>query len=192
MARPTTDSRDRLLQAAVDHIAATGIAGLSLRDLAAALGTSHRMLVYHFGSKAGLLAEVVRTVEERQRAQVESIASDAGDGADDDARWWAHWLALVDPAMAPFERLFFEMVGMALHGDPDMRPLLDGLVTPWIEPIAAMRRREGVAPADAAADARLALATTRGLLMDLLATGDTDAVMAAFERFGRLVRSTAP
>ncbi|MDT7648160.1 MAG: hypothetical protein QOC75_5160, partial [Pseudonocardiales bacterium] len=37
-----------------------GISDLSLRQLADALGTSHRMLIYHFGSKEGLLTEVVR------------------------------------------------------------------------------------------------------------------------------------
>lgn len=55
--------RERLLAAAVEHVAAHGVGDLSLRRLAAALGTSHRMLVYHFGSREGLLVEVVREVE---------------------------------------------------------------------------------------------------------------------------------
>ena len=41
----------RLLDAAIDYVAENGIADLSLRELAAALGTSHRMLIHHFGSK---------------------------------------------------------------------------------------------------------------------------------------------
>ncbi|MGH3882744.1 MAG: TetR/AcrR family transcriptional regulator [Pseudonocardiaceae bacterium] len=34
--------------------------------IAAALGTSHRILIYHFGSKENLLIEVVRTMEQRR------------------------------------------------------------------------------------------------------------------------------
>ena len=47
----TTDPRRRLLERAIDHVAAHGIADLSLRRLAEALGTSHRMLIHHFGSR---------------------------------------------------------------------------------------------------------------------------------------------
>src|SRR5512146_260592 len=63
-----TGSRDRLLAAAMDHVAQHGVGDLSLRGLAAALGTSHRMLSYHFGSREGLLIEVIRAVEAQQRA----------------------------------------------------------------------------------------------------------------------------
>lgn len=190
MARPRTDSRERLLAAVVEHVAASGIAGLSLRDLATAVGTSHRMLVYHFGSKAGLLAEVVRVVEEGQRAQITAIADGGGGGSPyaDVRTMWDHWR---DPATQRLERLFFEMVGMALQGDPAMQPLLDDLIEPWLEPVASIRRAAGVAPDAAAADARLALAVTRGLLLDLLATGDHEGTTRAFERFGELMQMSA-
>jgi hypothetical protein len=88
--------------------------------------------------------------------------------------------------------LFFAMVGMALQGDPTMRPLLDDLITPWLAPVAEIRRRQGVTPDAAMADARLALAVTRGLLLDLLATGDVDATTRAFERFGELLGVARP
>lgn len=192
MARPRTDARERLLAQVIDHVTEHGVAGLSLRELATAIGTSHRMLVYHFGSKEQLLAEVVRSVEAGQRVQIEALAQQlaAADGAPgpDVAQhirsMWAHW---VDPRTQRQERLFFAMVGMALQGDPTMRPLLDDLITPWLAPVAEIRRRQGVSPDDAAADARLALAVTRGLLLDLLATGDLDATTRAFERFGELL-----
>ena len=46
--------------AAMEYVAEHGVGDLSLRGLAAALGTSHRMLSYHFGSREGLLIEVIR------------------------------------------------------------------------------------------------------------------------------------
>ena len=52
--------RERLLEAAVDHFGRHGIGDTSLRGIAEALGTSHRMLIYHFGSREGLLSEVTR------------------------------------------------------------------------------------------------------------------------------------
>ena len=45
-----SQARTRLLDAAVAHAMVYGIADLSLRELAAAIGTSHRMLLYHFTS----------------------------------------------------------------------------------------------------------------------------------------------
>ena len=59
--------RQQLLDAAIDYVAAHGIGDLSLRTLASALATSHRMLIFHFGSKDQLWIEIVRTTEERQR-----------------------------------------------------------------------------------------------------------------------------
>ena len=55
--------RERLLDAAIEHFGRHGIGDTSLRGIAEAVGTSHRMLIYHFGSREGLLAEVTREVE---------------------------------------------------------------------------------------------------------------------------------
>ncbi|MCB0997706.1 MAG: TetR/AcrR family transcriptional regulator [Acidimicrobiales bacterium] len=195
MARPRTEARDLLFERVVGHLSTHGVSGLTLRELGAAIGTSHRMLVYHFGSKAALLAEVVRHVEAGQRAQIEALAAllDRDDAPVDATvathirAMWAHWSS---PDTQRQERLFFEMVGMALQGDPAMKPLLDDLIEPWLEPVASIRRRQGIDAVRARADARLALAVTRGLLLDLLATGDLDATARAFERFGEMLEGT--
>ena len=60
--------RDRLLDAAIDHLAEHGLGDTSLRAIAGAIGTSHRMLSYHFGGRTELLTAVSREVERRQRA----------------------------------------------------------------------------------------------------------------------------
>ena len=180
---PTADSsaRDRLLRDAIAYVAAHGLADLSLRRLAAAIGTSHRMLIYHFGSKEGLVVAVIRAVEAEQRERMTDLELDPGlTPAEMARRMWQH---LSDPALWPNERLFFEMYGHALQarfpGAPDF---LREIVESWLEPIAAVRRAEGVAPDVARAQARLDLAMTRGLLLDLLATGDRAGVDAAAEQ----------
>jgi AcrR family transcriptional regulator len=174
--------RDRLLAAAVAFVLANGLSNLSLRELAAAIGTSHRMLIYHFGSKEGLLVAVIRSVESAQReffAQLTHLQPDLppGDGI---RLMWRHF---TDPQLAPHERLFFEIYAQALQGRPGTTGLLDDVVDAWIEPVAAYAIERGV-PADAArADARLGVAVIRGLLLDLLATGNRCAVEAALERY---------
>ena len=65
--KPEGSPRERLLESVIQHFAEHGLADQSLRHIAEAIGTSHRMLLYHFGSKDGLLLEVVRAVEARYR-----------------------------------------------------------------------------------------------------------------------------
>src|SRR5947208_6482770 len=59
--------RERLLHDAITYVAANGLHDRSLRDIAMAIGTSHRMLIYHFGSKEGLMKAIVEEVERQQR-----------------------------------------------------------------------------------------------------------------------------
>ncbi len=175
------EARDRLLAAVIDQLAGSGIGDLSLRGLATAVGTSHRMLIYHFGSKEGLLIEVVRTMEERQRAALAELERELdADPADAFRRFWQR---LADPALWPAERLFFELYGQALQGRPGTTPFLEGIVDNWLDPLTASVLRYGVPPDQARAHARLGLAVARGLLLDLLATGDRAEVDAAMERF---------
>ena len=173
-------ARERLLAAAIEHVSQHGVGEISLRGLASALGTSHRMLIYHFGSREALLIEVIRTVEEQQRMALATILEDADlPPAEIMRRMWAR---VADPALWPNERLFFEVYAQALQGSPHALPLLDGIVDAWVEPLAAL-----VAPdrpkEEARAEARLGVAVVRGLLLDLLATGDRAAVDAAMERY---------
>ena len=173
--------RERLLAGAMEYVSRHGVGEISLRGLAAALGTSHRMLLYHFGSREALLIEVIRTVEEQQRMALAAILREEADAppAEIMRRMWAR---VADPALWPNERLFFEVYAQALQGSPHALPLLDGIVDAWVEPLAAL-----VAPGrpaeEARAEARLGVAVVRGLLLDLLATGDRAAVDAAMERY---------
>lgn len=176
--------RARLVDAAVDHVAAHGIADLSLRGLGAAIGVSHRMLIHYFGSKEQLLVEIVRTSERRQRDVLSRLRLEPGLSPADVAR--SLWQQLTAPRLAGQERLFFEICGHALRGRPEAAPVLEGLVTDWLEPLVAAEVGAGVDPALARNRARLGLATVRGLLLDLLATGDRAGVDAAMEEFLRL------
>lgn len=174
-------AREKLLRAAVEYVAAHGISDLSLRQLAAALGTSHRMLVYHFGSKEGLLVAVVREVERQQRAALAELGTDPDLPPIEQGR--RLWRRLTDPALGPYERLFFEVYGQALQGRPHTTALLDGIVETWLGPLTELNLRYGMPEHEARASARLGVAVARGLLLDLLATGDKRGVDEAMEFF---------
>ena len=173
----TSQARERLLAAAVGQAMRSGIADMSLRELAAAIGTSHRMLLYHFGSREGLLTAVAGTVEEAQRA----VVSEWGISRSNARVLWEHFS---DPRLWPAERLFFELYAQALLGRPGTEGFLDSAIEPWITAMEpAITREAGLDGKTARAEARLAVAVTRGLLLDLLATGDRDGVTEAFERY---------
>ncbi len=174
-------ARDHLLTAAVNYVSQHGISDLSLRGLAVALGTSHRMLIYHFGSKQGLLVEVVRVVEEQQRRALADLAAEPDASPAEQARRF--WRRLADPSQAPSQRLFFEIYGQALQGRPHTTQLLDGIVDTWLGPATKLGLEQGKSLPTAQADARLGLAVVRGLLLDLLATDDRTGVDAAIDRF---------
>jgi AcrR family transcriptional regulator len=173
--------KDRLLDGAIDYVAQHGLADVSLRTLAAALGTSHRMLIHHFGSKERLWVEIVRTVETRQRDLLSAILPDPSQPVAD--AMWAWWKHISDPALWPNERLFFEIYGQALQGRPHTGELLDGIVENWLGPATEINVSLGVPPEIARAHARLGVAVTRGLLLDLLASRNVAAVDAAMEAF---------
>ena len=173
--------RERLLDRAIDYVAQHGLSDVSLRTLAAALGTSHRMLIFHFGSKEQLWVEIVRTVEARQRDLLADILPDPEQPIADAMRaWWKH---ISDPALWPNERLFFEIYGQALQGRRHTVELLDGIVDDWLDPVTEINVSLGIPRPVARAHARLGVAVTRGLLLDLLATRDVAGVDAAMEAF---------
>src|SRR5437763_2686462 len=162
--RDVTDKppRQKLLDAAIEYVAQNGISDVSLRTLAAALGTSHRMLIHHFGSKEQLWVAIVRTVEARQRDLLAQILPDPEQPIAEAMRaWWKH---ISDPALWPNERLFFEIYGQALQGRAHTIELLDGIVDDWLEPATEINVSLGVPPQLARAHARLGIAVTRGLL----------------------------
>jgi AcrR family transcriptional regulator len=184
----TPDARERLLQATIEYVSQHGIIDRSLRQLATEIGTSHRMLVYHFGSKEGLLVEVVRAVEAQQREAMEALSADEALEPAEQFRRLAR--RLTDPKLRGSERLFFELYAQALHGRAPASALLPEVVHVWLEPLTELSIRYGVPPERAADHARLMLAVARGLLLDLVATGERRAIDRAFERFVELCEAS--
>ncbi|MGW7680231.1 TetR/AcrR family transcriptional regulator [Kribbella sp. NPDC054772] len=173
-------SRDSLLTDAVEHFAKHGIGDASLRTIASSIGTSHRMLIYHFGSREGLLAEVVRTVEQQQR---DLLAALSDLPVEEQAEQF--WRRVTEAALV-YGPLFFELSAHAMQDLPHTESLKADLVNVWLPPLTELCVRAGIPPAEAPAYARLGLAASRGLLFDLLLTGDRADVDEASALLNRL------
>jgi AcrR family transcriptional regulator len=163
--------RDELLQRIVVDVAQHGLGNRSLRELASAVRTSHRMLLYHFGSRDGLVAAIVGFIEQDQRRVLLELAAEATEPADL-AR--ALWQRVSAPELRPFVRLFFESVAHASATG-------DEVTLPWIDSAAEAATAMGVRQDPV--DIRLGVAVTRGLLVDLLSGGELAAANRAFERY---------
>lgn len=173
---PEGGRRAELLDALIDSVAINGIGDRSLRDLAAAAGTSHRMLIHHFGSRDELMVSIVEEVERRQAATLPSLPDEPAEAVA------AMWDDVARPELRPFERLFFECYARGAQGEVPFDRMHPGSVDDWL---AEVDRRAGGSDA---AMVRLGLAVTRGLLLDLVATGDEEGVGAAADAFVELVR----
>jgi AcrR family transcriptional regulator len=158
MARPVNPNRrSQTLAAAADYVLAHGLAGLSLRPLAKALDTSPRMLLYDFGSKDQLIADVLAEIRRREERLLDADVHTL------DEVW--KWISA--PEREAFLRLFFEV-----YVDAMKRGEASPFVREWVDFLAS-RVDE--------ATATLLIAVVRGLLLDRLATGDkerTDAALA--------------
>jgi AcrR family transcriptional regulator len=173
---PDTERRRQLLDALIEEFAAGGIGDRSLRDVAAAVGTSHRMLLHHFGSREDLLVAIVEEVERRQMALVSDLPMNPAEG------FGAMWADLRRPELRQLERLFFECYARAAQGEKPFARMVPGAVDGWMSEMEA--NADG--PYDRAM-ARLGLAVTRGLLLDLVATNDDAGVDAAAQAFIELL-----
>jgi AcrR family transcriptional regulator len=170
MARPVDPNRRNVVLAkAAQYVLEHGLAGLSLRPLAKALGTSPRMLLYDFASKERLIHEILAEIRRQEAALLEAEVR----SLDDVWRW------IAAPEREPFLRLFFEVYVEAL-GQDEAKPL----VHDWLAVIDTVWR-----PRVDTATATLMIAVVRGLLLDRLATGDRERTDAAMARFVDLLES---
>lgn len=172
--------RQRLLESVLEYFAANGVGDASLRQIAASVGTSHRMLIYHFGSRDGLLEAVVEELERTEREVLAQLL--AKQGLPKRQLGWEFWTHIAD-VVEMYGSLYFELASQAMHGDDLNAPLRVPNVEAWIEAIAAMREPD-MDLGQARAHARLNLAVARGLLHDFLLTRDrkgVDEAMAMFD-----------
>ena len=176
------ETQSTLLAAVVDHVLAEGMTDLSLRPLGHAVGVSPRTLLYHFGSKEALVLAVVDEARKRQRALLEGWLRRSAE-YDVGTLLLGAWRWLSAPRNERFFRLFFETYGVGLQRRRHYVAFLSGSVEDWVDFFRRLLVGGGVEDVRAANLATILVAVTRGLLLDLLATGDRARADRAFRSF---------
>ena len=180
--------RDELLELAYRYVLEHGLVELSLRPLAAAIGSSPRVLLFLFGSKEGL----VRALLARARTDELALLARLRAGGDRDglaAVTSEVWRWLSSAEHRELLKLWVEAYGRSLvDRDGPWSDFAHQTVEDWLGVLAkAQPPRERTTRAGEARRT-LALAVLRGALLDLLATGDVRRTTAAVERGVELLR----
>ncbi|MDA5146973.1 TetR/AcrR family transcriptional regulator [Streptomyces sp. AD681] len=166
--------RDRILDACVDHALEHGLPD-RLEPLAAASGTSARMLIYHFGTRDALLRETLRRARRRQRDFFGELVSPRPDEPYPSTLRRA-WRVMTGPAGRPYLTMFGRLRENA------EQQLWPGFgresTTDWLQPF-----EDGLCSIGRPELATLVLAVVRGLIMDIETTGDVSRADRAFEDF---------
>jgi len=184
MARPIDPAiRSRLRDQAVGYVMTHGIGDLSLRPLAKALKTNARMLLYHFGSREGLMREILAGLREQESGRIERWMKSARKPRTmpEFLRWY--WRRISAPQARPVVRLIFELYALALRNPRDYPGVLEDPLAFWPKLVRAM----GIPSEVDETEATLLLAALRGLLLDLCATSDRRRTGAGMDLLARLL-----
>lgn len=185
---------EELLAAAAELVLQNGLQDLSLRALAERLGTSHRMIIYYFGSKEAFLQALLRRLRITEQIRLRGFEAS---GTSPKAQMLNAWDYLASKEMRAHFKLLFEVYGAAIRDPERYRDFLDDTVQEWLPMLEMwgdmlfpeLRERNK-------AGARLQLAVTRGLLLDLLTTDDLASTREAMQLHADLleayVRRSAP
>jgi AcrR family transcriptional regulator len=189
MARPPDPAhRARTLAAVTDYVLAHGLAGLSLRPTAAALGTSTRMLLYDFQSKEELIMAVLAEARRRESALLAEYASGSDHSRTELISTIWQWASA--PEQSNFMRLFFEVYVQALVDSDRYGDRAQAMVTDWLGQLHGLLASRS--PNADPAEATLLIAVLRGLLLDQLNTRDMTRTNRALQRFVDLLNSAQP
>ncbi len=178
------DRKDELCGKALDYCLAHGIGELSLRPLALQIGSSARLLIYHFGSRDGLIAAVMDEAHRRVQTSFGELMSGAGNK--DILRKFWDWTT--DPRNSPYLRLIFEVQMLALQNPTAYARYLRGTSSSWLALI------ETALPpsADRRARATLCAAVIDGLLLEFLSMFSITGINTTSPRSVSLLDSSRP
>ncbi|WP_051371575.1 TetR/AcrR family transcriptional regulator [Streptomyces sp. 142MFCol3.1] len=180
---PDPAKRSALLDQVRAYLIRNGLADLSLRPLAQALGTSDRMLLYYFGSKERMVSEAIAL--DKQRPLLRSRALFGTDASPKDPASLRRlleelWRQFNTPDLHGALPLYLEIMVASLLHPERYGPFLRDLITEWTGLLASVFRDMGMTESRARTEAGLVVDATLGLLMAPLADGDWDRSDAAF------------
>jgi AcrR family transcriptional regulator len=184
MPRPPDPAKRRdLLDRVREYVLHNGLADLSLRPLARALGTSDRMLLYYFGTKERMVAEALAVYEHRPLLRARKLMRAMGPPADPaDLRRFAEemWRQFGEPDVRAVLPLYLEMMSAGVLHPDRYGPVMRDMITEWTDLYTGVFRDVGMDPDRARTQATLLTDASFGLLFAPLADGHWDRADKAF------------
>lgn len=164
-----------MLDAIAAHVLTHGLNTASLRPIAAAAGTSDRMLIYHFGSKDALIADLLRHLAARMETGLAAALPAAPFATEAELIVVVVGLMRSEP-FRPFIRVWLDIVSAAAQGATAHQAAGRDIVGLYLDWIAARH------PGGRAAAPRTFALIEGMLVMDAVGRGDVvDAVIASLE-----------
>jgi AcrR family transcriptional regulator len=174
------EKKPALLDRILDHLLDKPLSMLSFRTLASALGVSTFTLVYHFGTRAELVSEIIGAIATRQRgfetgSPSEALTLDS---------YFASMQDTFDLTLLPrnraLQRLEFEAQMLeALSPAPAVTRLVhQDLQGRGRDALIAL----GLSAEDATIESRLLIDTFYGIQVGLVVNGDDSRATEAFDR----------
>lgn len=165
-----------MLEKMADHVLAQGLTQATLRPLARAAGTSDRMLIYHFGSKDGVIAALLDHITQRFTEILDATSLPAPAALADLIEALA--AKMQGPAALPYGCLWLEVVAGAARGGGAYQNAATRILAHFQGWIAARLPPARRSAADTSAAASFALTVIEGCLL-LGAAGKDSAPMIA-------------
>jgi AcrR family transcriptional regulator len=182
--------RKQYLDGALGYVQKNGLANLSLRPMAAELGTSARILLYHFKSKEGLVRAILGELNARSQSSFAALTAEVAPAHRGSAlqRFW-DWA--IRPANLPYWRLHFELNILAIQNPAEYGRYRQDRAAQWqtlaLKSLSESQRSEPTA----APVVTLAIAVFDGLMLELIGGADPQRLTLALDHFISLFSTRA-
>ena len=179
--------REELVESVTDYVLEHGLIGLSLRPMAAELGTSDRMLNYHFGSKSQLVADVMAETSRRSANRMDRLepARSVADAV------MVVWRALEATEQKRCQRVYVEAAALGLFGREPYASAVRRTNAVWDDSVRAYLIASGAPRSTVQRMVTLMEAAFMGFQLDL-PLDDRDGVPQAVADLAAAIESLSP
>ncbi|MDD9375206.1 SRPBCC domain-containing protein [Streptomyces sp. ZAF1911] len=189
--RADSARKQQLLELAYAHVLDHGLADMSLRPLAEAIGSSPRVLLFLFGSKDALVQALLARARQDETGMLEAVhraRPEHGLARTGELVW--SWLA--DPGHRKVLTLWVEGYSRSLSGGAGpWEGFAERTIADWLEVFAAAQPPARRDTPEGLAERTLLLSVLRGALLDLLASRDEQRTTAAVTAHLRTLEAPA-
>lgn len=179
--KPDPERKAELLVQILDYLVDKPLSKLTFRSLAGALGVSTFTLVYQFGTRAELVADIVSAISSRQAEMEARLAADPEKFHEYYENLRTSWRWTLEPRNRQLQRLDFE-ASMMEALEPDLYNYSRPLFATWLRVGRESLEAFGLTPEDAAIESRIMVDAFYGLQYDLIITGDEEGATASFNQ----------